>query len=465
MIEFPINPEQFYRFRDDRTNRYINNCAYQSVGCTVTVDPIVASSLILQTILIVTCNLLSRWCRTVTIVLPEIVHSIIPYFDTEELSSVVSHIMHDADPFSRFIISDHVVDNHSLRLHIGSGTIEDVKSATIINASGWIASINTSQGSSLPPAQDENILGAIAAACLGVAQIFKKAVGIPEELLISDGIFNLFNLQRISTGKNGFTNPKIDKFDLGKILMVGAGSVGSSTAYCLKLSDMPCKMTVIDKDVVKIENFNRSPIFGRSNFGLNKAEAVAQIFTKTPINATAFPMSWNEFIKVNGRKYNEFDIWLPLANEENVRLSIQDNIPPLLVYATTSVNWSVNHGRHIYGIDDCLADRFPQEVTENDLTCSTGNIDTPRGTVDAALPFLSFFAGLLVVAELIRLQMPNYPQIPNFACVDFGGNLTEIQKQNMKPRQSCACKSLSQSLYKTFNGTVRYSNLALSVLH
>ena len=42
--------------------------------------------------------------------------------------------------------------------------------------------------------------------------------------------------------------------------MVGAGSVGSAV-YCMRLAGVTGKVKVLDKDVIKIENFNRSPIF------------------------------------------------------------------------------------------------------------------------------------------------------------------------------------------------------------
>ena len=38
----------------------------------------------------------------------------------------------------------------------------------------------------------------IDAACFGVAQVFKFAIGWPDDQLIADGIFDLFSLGRVS---------------------------------------------------------------------------------------------------------------------------------------------------------------------------------------------------------------------------------------------------------------------------
>jgi hypothetical protein len=214
---------------------------------------------------------------------------------------------------------------------------------------------------------------------------------------------------------------------------------------------------IVDRDLIKVENFNRSPLFGKSNFGLNKAAAVKKCLMGTRVVAGAAPVSWNAFVENGGR--SGYDVWLPLANEDDVRRSMQSNVPPLLIYGATSPNWVATFGRHIPGVDDCLVERFPGP--EGVLTCATGKISTPRGTVvDAALPFCSMFAGLLIFAELVRLQMQGYPQVPNYACLDFGGNLTEIQKWNMEPNSNCGCTKLSPSLFRIFNRDSRYFHLA-----
>jgi hypothetical protein len=244
---------------------------------------------------------------------------------------------------------------------------------------------------------------------------------------------------------------------------VGAGSVGSSFAYCLKLGAARCEVAVVDKDYVLVENFNRSPLFGKANFGRCKADAVVQALSGTAIHAASFPMTWNEFVKTHGESYRDFDVWLPLANEENVRMSIQRNVPPLLVYSATNPNWGASYGRWIPGCGDCLIERFPVSAVDSSLTCSGTEVETKSGKVDAALPFLSLFAGLMVFADLARLQFPGYPQVPNYVSFDFGGDLEVIQTLPITSRPDCHCRGLTPGLYKSLNRSSKYFGLAFSI--
>lgn len=149
-------------------------------------------------------------------------------------------------------------------------------------------------------------------------------------------------------------------------------------------------------------------------------------------------------------------MWLPLANEFGVRLAMQHNVPPLMVHASTTSNCGVNHGRHVPGLDDCLADRFPAEVTADTLACATGQVSTSEVTVDAALPFLSLFAGLLIAADLVRAQLPGYPQVPNFALFDWFGTFDTIQAWDRKPRANCVCQQQGKSFHERFNRETKY---------
>jgi hypothetical protein len=460
-LAFPKSAPEFYRLRDDRTNRCVQSREYQLATCVVSVDSASIKSLAGQTTLLIACNLLSRWCRHVEIILP------LQDLETasgrgENLGDTILRSMHDADPFGRFSLSDHASTPGSLRLHVGANPNFEDAAATVVNASGWIACIGTSRAPVLPTPSGSNIVGAVAAACLGVAQIFKRALRMPREALISDGVFDLFRLQRIPADEIRGTGPTIHGVHPGKILLVGAGSVGSAFAYCLQLSAADCEVAVVDKDLVMVENFNRSPLFGRANFGWRKADAVQQALLSASISAVSFPMTWDGFIHNHGRKPSEFDVWLPLANEDNVRMAMQSNVPPLLVYAATNRNWGASYGRWTPGRDDCLIDRFPPPSLDATLGCSEGEIETPQGKIDAALPFLSMFAGLMVFADLIRLQLPNYPQVPNYASFDFGASLETIQKWDMRPRPGCSCTTLSPSLYKSFNRLGKYFGLAFS---
>jgi len=186
---------------------------------------------------------------------------------------------------------------------------------------------------------------------------------------------------------------------------------------------------------------------------------VANFLSGSTFSPTGVSFWWDEFLERRGRASFDFDIWLPLAHEFGVRGAMQHNVPPLMIHASTTANWGVNHGRHIPGRDDCLADRFTDEVSTDKLTCATGAVETSETVVDAALPFASLFAGLLIVADLVRAQLPEYPQTPNFALFDWYGSLDAIQTWDRKPRAGCICREQGLSFHDRFNGRTRYRRL------
>lgn len=458
-MTFPASADEFYRRRDDRTNRYISSREYQRARCVVTIGSAAIHTRNGQTTLLVACNLLSRWCRHVEVVLaPDDLDAA----DVRggKLADEVMRVMHDADPFGAFSWSDGQVTADALRLHIGFLPMGSDPQVTVINGGGWLAGLGAPFCATAFEAKDLNIIGSIGAACLGVAQVFKRAMGTSTDGLIRDGLFDLFNLEWLSTTAAGERGPIVRNIQPGRILLVGGGAVGSSFAYCVSLATVQCEIGVVDNDLVLIENFNRSPIFGKSTFGTPKADVVRDALRSASVAAYSFPTSWNEFIAVHAKEARECDVWLPLANEDNVRASIQNNVPPLLIYAATNSNWGASHGRWIPGRDDCLMDRFPMDGGGSVLQCSTSEIETKEGRADAALPFLSMFAGLMVFADLVRLQIRGYPQVPNYCLIDFGGRLDTVQKWDMHPRENCGCKNLSPALYKALNRLSKYFGLA-----
>ncbi|MEW6732144.1 MAG: ThiF family adenylyltransferase [Acidobacteriota bacterium] len=456
MKDFPSISDDFYSLRDDRTNRCISDRQYQKARCLVTIDIDLLKSYSGQVMLAVVCNLLSRWCRYVTIIIPNTTPSLISS-DRKELKDIILTQMTDADPFGFFKVTDQEDNKVDVQIHLGNDFKKIVSKYVIINASDWYATISNSSPIVLTHSNSKNCLGAIAAACLGVAQVFKYSICTPADMLLAEGVFDLYRLKRLQIGELENV-PSTSNLQMGRILMVGAGSIGSAAAYCLNLIQAACEMMIVDGDKVKIENFNRSPIFGKSNCGLYKSEAVAKSLSGSTIKVNFFSGWWEEFLLKHGRGKNEFDIWLPLANEFGVRWGMQNNLPPLMVHASTTKDWGVNHGRHIPHKDDCLVDRFPEIVSNENFGCSTTQVISQNELVDAALPFLSLFGGLLIVAELTRLQLSDYPQVPNFAFIDLGSSLSMVQSWNKKARLDCLCRNQPHIMTETFNGRTKYAS-------
>ncbi len=117
---------------------------------------------------------------------------------------------------------------------------------------------------------------------------------------------------------------------------------------------------------------------------------------------------WFDEFENHGKRW---DIVLPLANERGVRGLLQASYPPLMIHATTSPNWQTQLHRNRPGRDRCISCRLPESHLPPPA-CAIGSIGVnnlgEEHPPDAALPFLSAAAGLLIVADLLRLELEEY---------------------------------------------------------
>lgn len=459
MSEFPATKEAFYQLRDDRTNRVAGVPTYAQKACWVTVDQDMLDTFPGQVMLLCACNLLSRWCRRIYVQFADVrLHPLLAKAG-QSLGAAVLDQMFDADPFGDFYICESVPAHADLRLHVGSTCSRTVSSTTLISCSVWHGAVCRPGASGLKINESPNCAGALVAAALGVAQVFRDAIGkagfSPEVL-----VFDMFRLESQALLGSFPMNQYPADMDVGRVLLVGAGSVGSAAVYCMKLLRLVGNLTIVDGDSIGVENFNRSPIFGKKTFGLNKAQAVAADCAESTIRVSGIPQWWDEFVPVIGRELDAFDAWLPLANERGVRWQMQNQVPPLAIHASTTQNWGVNFGRHIPGRDDCLVDRFPEDAQGQLLKCSSATLtDIPNKQIDAALPFLSFLGGALVAVDLLKLKLPDYPQSPNFVLLDLGGAEFGIQRWDRKPRMGCICKDQAVP-FRRIRAQGRYAQLS-----
>jgi hypothetical protein len=96
------------------------------------------------------------------------------------------------------------------------------------------------------------------------------------------------------------------------------------------------------------------------------------------------------------------DLTLVLANERGVRAQAATLGDPILLHATTSPAWTAELHRHLPDVDDCPVCRIPDNLAPT-FACSTGPIGPTPAFGDAALPFLSAAAGLMLAIALQQL--------------------------------------------------------------
>lgn len=430
---------QFYSRRSDRTARCLDSQLPPSFRAVITVangwESIPATATCLETI----GNLLARFCPHVTFVLSPV--------QTERLTLERGlKVMRAADPFGQFDVTT-LFTPHDIEIRLGGGTTTPT-SQVACSYDGWTARVSGQPSAPVipPDAANYHAAGAELAACLAGAAAFRFWIE-RTTAGVNPFVFDLYNLDENTAETSSTTPLRYDPRHLD-LLMVGAGSVGSASAYFLPRFGFRGHADVVDVDKVEVENLDRSPLFGVEHDGHAKASVAADYLQKRGVSAKAHPYTWNEFVQQNPDSLRTHDVWLALANEHGVRRSMQSNYPPVTLQASTGRNWGVQFGRHTPFVDDCQLDRFPEEPA-GPLICADGPVKLASGKqIDAALPFSSFTAGLLVTAAVAKMAIGELQRGPNMALVSFEPQFS-LMTMNRRARATCACQKMAHPLWES----------------
>jgi hypothetical protein len=464
MNEFPMNSEEWYRVRDDRTRRVDGVSGFEDYSLGVVVDPKEGSSHAIQIMAIIALNILARWCRKIRIELPKKTVSCTPYGRGRDFEEILQRIMKDADPFGDFTFGPVSEKDINQVLLIGQNAMSTKKPSVRIDGWGWIAGIDNGAGFSVHPLYDENPVGPAFASCLGVAGIFRQAVGLSLANSYSSW-YSLFDFET-AEAPTQLRNPHYhSELDLGRIHQVGCGAVGSSLDFLFSLTNWKTELFLIDYDKVDFTNCNRSLCLNPLDavFGMYKSDVCSEALRLSRLRPVPFVGSYNDFVGRGHFLDNPPDIILCLANEQNIWGCIQHNYPPLVLHATTTSNWGLNFGRHIPLREWCIMCRFAEEI-KHDFTpeCGTGYLEVASNKEESmlgVLPFLSTASAILILSELAKLGGSEYPSNRNFIQYSMRtpkGSFVQMQRYR---KEGCICREQSLNLYPSQIKNTKYWKL------
>jgi hypothetical protein len=356
-----------------------------------------------------------------------------------DLRTFIEAQLFAADPFGKF--ESRAARDGDYILHLGR-----TGAPAIVHGSGW----NLYAGPAPSPlAEDESInpIGPAMAAILASAEAFRG-------VLSHTPAFQLNAL----TWQAGMASPEAAPLPAGlspgEVWFVGLGSVGTAILHFLSLATRAYSARLFDMDHVEVHNLDRSPLFVVRHVGLKKVVAAAEYLTSVGVaNVVAEPVALDESTTWRDRPPGTPDMLISAANERNVRSVIESRYPPLQVYGTTGRNWQAAVIRHIPLEDPCSCCLFP-DAMHPPTACAEGPVPSAdhRDQVDAALPFLSFAAGAMAAAEILKSVLPGYPFSSNRVI------LNTIPSVRMVPaalsfRQQCLCERRSKMLYRQMLGS------------
>jgi hypothetical protein len=448
---------EFYRERDQR-----------SLECGALTDalkrPVVViagndaeHTLAGQVVLLALANLLARVHRQVAFVLSssDVPLRVWSMLDGPTLADAIINTMRAIDPYGRFEVQTTIGDDV---VKLGVGNVRE-RTAFTVGVIGTEVSLGSAPITIADPPRPLAVLAGGFAACLGAAAIYRAVHSQPPMPHVRMSAWNLGP----SDGPSRSGPAKVvDVVDVGDVVMVGAGAVAAALAYWIRQIGVTGNWHAVDGDRVKLHNTNRGMLFlpvhaGWVNGVLTescadfKTSVIAEV-----LGATPHPAWYQDWVRGTRPHY---DLILPLANEHGVRHAIASLYEPILIHASTSQAGAALLHRHIPGRDDCLDCRLPGKKMQ--FECSTAVVEAEDGTsTDAALPFLSAMAGLMLTSALLRLQAGELASATNNLVV---WNLLAKQSIHTAGLYSCddACASLQvpAEVRRTLNQGKRWFDL------
>lgn len=163
-------------------------------------------------------------------------------------------------------------------LNVGVVVPDDARWTTI-NSNGWLARVSSTPGCLGTDTALSNPLGAMAAAALGVSEVFKRVYGIEpaKAPLLEATEFSLYNLSADAP----VTGPELPAaIHLPDTLLVGAGAIGNAIALLMSQLQLHGRVHIVDKQTFAEENFGTCVLLDDQAWvGTGKAQRLAQVIT------------------------------------------------------------------------------------------------------------------------------------------------------------------------------------------
>jgi hypothetical protein len=451
--------DRFYQERDQRTADYGVGADRLESPVGLAVGEAAASSLPGQVVTLALVNMAARVHRRLHIEVPAVPLVAPTLVEATDLREACLETACAIDPFVGIEVNDKGwMDDDVPSVGIGG---PQRPCRLYVGADGWSASLDPN-----PQAIDADagtVMGAGLAAMLGAAALMQGAFGRrPAARRLS--------LWRFQDGNEAEPGPRgsVGPLDLGDVLVVGAGAVASAFFYWCCQVELVGHWEVVDGDRVVLHNTNRALTFLAADAGWPNGIQQGPGVMKVQVAARGLPVrpfaGWYENWRL-ARGDRRPDLVLPLANDFDARHAVGQLGENILVHATTSPTWTAQLHRHIAGRDDCIDCRVPSG-SQVRFGCAQAPLpptaDASGGrAADAALPFLSGGAGLLLLASLLQLQEGALAGLPHNhwrLILELGPRRT-LQGGIHSCREGCS-QVLSPTVRRVLNAGTRWADIA-----
>ena len=446
-----MNEEEFHRRWSDRTARYPNTSAAQAESTVhIHVDPDYAETHAGQVGAITAASLIGRMYRNVAVDVPSLrLCDTLPWAGAG-LDDIVMRTLEDAHRYGHYEQRTAHTEDHQV-------VIGPTGSGLVAHGAGWGAYCGMGP-SPLGQSDEPNPFGAAFAVVMAAAQLQRSQEAWSTEPTLVDTYLWRADVPHLEAPH------VVPSVELGEVWSTGVGSVGSCSLFFLGLTTRAFKAVLVDADPVEIENVTRSAVFSWKDAldEVPKVTAASGWLRDIGVVQVESHVAWLDEIpdRWRQRPAGTPDVLISAANERNVRSTIEGAYPPLQVYGTTGRNWQATLFRHIPVTEACSRCVPGEEKPVQETLCATGK---PEPGVndhedDVALPFLSYAAGLMTAAEIIKLTLTGHPVTPNRVFFEPGGRGLFALALREKP--GCICQGREASIHRAVVEGSRFAPLS-----
>jgi hypothetical protein len=352
---------------DDRTSRFLSlyvpgtvegrRFPFSSVAVRLGIDPAWARTNTGQTLLLTAANLLGRFVGRLVLDVPAI-----PVLSP--LGSGKSDLMAETESFAYMARgkpqSSEPTEPTRARLplvYVGVGQ-EQSNRAIKATAHGWRAELGSSCTRLPEGVEDSNPFGALVAATLAAAEVFKgilRSAGSSQRSVLN--ALDTFSISALDFDTNSEPNavplPSIDHLTA---TLVGAGAVANSLAFAWAAADLRGSgVRVIDPDRLDESNLNRHMLSSWQDVGRPKAELLAGYLRTHKISATPSVGRYQDIRTTLTQ--DELETTVSTVDNDEARIALQSDLPKLLFHGATDGDMAVV-ARHNFLDGACLGCLF-----------------------------------------------------------------------------------------------------------
>ena len=197
-------------------------------------------------------RLLVRVCPNVTVALPVSCTSL-----AAESQAIAQHIAFGSPV--KFLAADGDYSNYDSVLSVGRIARADLP-WTVINSHGWLARVSSTGENLVGDCDNWNPVGALAAASLGVSEVFKRLIRLKERRgpLLPVTVFSLWTY---STGGID-PGPPLPTCIGVELALFGAGAIGNGIIHLLRQLPLAGRIDIVDRQCFGPENLGTCFLIG-----------------------------------------------------------------------------------------------------------------------------------------------------------------------------------------------------------